>query len=121
MNLNKYTEKAQEAILAAQNIAGEQNHAAYASAPVGVREFLALQRLRMVRDVFAAVEDRLPRDREIILYCNCPNEASAAQAARVLLSRGFRQVRPLREEEFHEELPGPTGILIRPVHRAHYT
>ena len=38
----------------------------------------------------------LPRDREIILYCNCPNEASAAQAARLLVSRGFRQVRPLR-------------------------
>ncbi len=38
----------------------------------------------------------LPRDREIILYCNCPNEASAAQAARVLISQGFRQVRPLR-------------------------
>ena len=26
MNLNKYTEKAQEAIIAAQNIASEQNH-----------------------------------------------------------------------------------------------
>jgi membrane protein DedA with SNARE-associated domain/rhodanese-related sulfurtransferase len=38
----------------------------------------------------------LPRDREIIFYCNCPNEASAAQAARVLLDHGFRQVRPLR-------------------------
>ena len=38
----------------------------------------------------------LPRDREIILYCNCPNEASAAQAARVLLNHGFRRVRPLR-------------------------
>jgi rhodanese-related sulfurtransferase len=38
----------------------------------------------------------LPRDREIILYCTCPNEASAAQAARLLISRGFRQVRPLR-------------------------
>jgi len=38
----------------------------------------------------------LPRDREIILYCNCPNEASAAQAAKVLLNQGFRQVRPLR-------------------------
>ena len=38
----------------------------------------------------------LPRDREIILYCNCPNEASAAQAARLLISQGFRQVRPLR-------------------------
>ena len=38
----------------------------------------------------------LPRDREIILYCNCPNEASAAQAARLLIGQGFRQVRPLR-------------------------
>ena len=38
----------------------------------------------------------LPRDREIILYCSCPNEASAAQAAKLLLSHGFRLVRPLR-------------------------
>ena len=37
----------------------------------------------------------LPRDRDIILYCTCPNEASAAQAARVLMSHGFRRVRPL--------------------------
>jgi membrane protein DedA with SNARE-associated domain/rhodanese-related sulfurtransferase len=38
----------------------------------------------------------LPRDREIVLYCTCPNEASAAQAARVLMNHGFRRVRPLR-------------------------
>ena len=38
----------------------------------------------------------LPRDREIILYCTCPNEASAAQAARLLFRQGFRHVRPLR-------------------------
>ena len=38
---------------------------------------------------------KLPRDSEIVLYCNCPNEASAAQAARVLLNHGFRRVRPL--------------------------
>ncbi|HXW74937.1 MAG TPA: DedA family protein/thiosulfate sulfurtransferase GlpE [Steroidobacteraceae bacterium] len=38
---------------------------------------------------------KLPRDRDIILYCNCPNEASAAQAARVLMTHGFRRVRPL--------------------------
>jgi membrane protein DedA with SNARE-associated domain/rhodanese-related sulfurtransferase len=37
----------------------------------------------------------LPRDSEIVLYCNCPNEASAAQAARVLLNHGFHRVRPL--------------------------
>jgi rhodanese-related sulfurtransferase len=38
----------------------------------------------------------LPRDREIVLYCTCPNEASAAQAAQVLMNHGFRRVRPLR-------------------------
>ena len=37
----------------------------------------------------------LPRDREIVLYCSCPNEASAAQVARVLVAHGFQRVRPL--------------------------
>ena len=37
----------------------------------------------------------LPRDREIILYCTCPNEASAARVAKILLSHGFKKVRPL--------------------------
>lgn len=36
----------------------------------------------------------LPRDREIVVYCDCPNEASAATFARALLARGYR-VRPL--------------------------
>lgn len=38
----------------------------------------------------------LPRDREIILYCTCPNEASAAQAAHVLIAHGFGKVHPLK-------------------------
>jgi membrane protein DedA with SNARE-associated domain/rhodanese-related sulfurtransferase len=38
----------------------------------------------------------LPRDREIILYCSCPNEASAAKVARLLMNNGFRRVRPLK-------------------------
>ena len=38
----------------------------------------------------------VPRDREIILYCTCPNEASAAKAARLLMNGGFRRVRPLK-------------------------
>jgi membrane protein DedA with SNARE-associated domain/rhodanese-related sulfurtransferase len=37
----------------------------------------------------------LPRDRDIILYCACPNEASAAHAARQLVQHGFKRVRPL--------------------------
>jgi membrane protein DedA with SNARE-associated domain/rhodanese-related sulfurtransferase len=37
----------------------------------------------------------LPRDREIILYCTCPSEASAARVARILMNHGFKRVRPL--------------------------
>jgi membrane protein DedA with SNARE-associated domain/rhodanese-related sulfurtransferase len=37
----------------------------------------------------------LPRDRDIILYCTCPSEASAARVARVLMNQGFKRVRPL--------------------------
>jgi membrane protein DedA with SNARE-associated domain/rhodanese-related sulfurtransferase len=37
----------------------------------------------------------LPRDREIVAYCTCPNEASAAQVAKLLMNNGFRRVRPL--------------------------
>jgi membrane protein DedA with SNARE-associated domain/rhodanese-related sulfurtransferase len=32
---------------------------------------------------------------EVIVYCACPNEASAAQVARQLMRAGFRRVRPL--------------------------
>jgi membrane protein DedA with SNARE-associated domain/rhodanese-related sulfurtransferase len=37
----------------------------------------------------------LPRDREIIIYCTCPSEASAARVAKLLMSHGFKRVRPL--------------------------
>jgi rhodanese-related sulfurtransferase len=37
-----------------------------------------------------------PRDREIITYCTCPNEASAALAAQALINRGFQKVYPLK-------------------------
>jgi membrane protein DedA with SNARE-associated domain/rhodanese-related sulfurtransferase len=33
---------------------------------------------------------------EVIVYCACPNEASAARIARELMKRGVRRVRPLR-------------------------
>ena len=42
-----------------------------------------------------AVVAELPDEREVILYCNCPSEASAARIARLLLDRGVRSVRPL--------------------------
>ena len=39
--------------------------------------------------------NEIARDREVILYCTCPNEASAAQAAKLLMLHGFVRVRPL--------------------------
>jgi membrane protein DedA with SNARE-associated domain/rhodanese-related sulfurtransferase len=47
-----------------------------------------------IEDVATHIVD-LPRDRDIVLYCACPSEASAARVARVLMSHGFRKVRPL--------------------------
>jgi membrane protein DedA with SNARE-associated domain/rhodanese-related sulfurtransferase len=37
----------------------------------------------------------LPAEREIVFYCSCPNEASAAAAARQLMALGYAKVRPL--------------------------
>lgn len=61
-----------------------------------------LERQRIPGAVHVPVQDaarhlsELPRDREIILYCTCPNEASAAKVARLLMNNGFRRVRPLK-------------------------
>lgn len=48
-----------------------------------------------VRDVGGQLA-KLPRDRDIVFYCTCPNEASAAEAARLLMKLGYQRVRPLR-------------------------
>lgn len=37
----------------------------------------------------------LPRDSEVVVYCACPNEISAARVAKRLHLEGFRRVRPL--------------------------
>jgi membrane protein DedA with SNARE-associated domain/rhodanese-related sulfurtransferase len=37
----------------------------------------------------------LSRDREIIIYCDCPNEVSSAKTALLLRRKGFTRVRPL--------------------------
>ena len=37
----------------------------------------------------------IPRDREVIVYCACPNEESSARVALLLRRRGITRVRPL--------------------------
>ncbi|PWU20909.1 MAG: sulfurtransferase [Verrucomicrobia bacterium] len=36
-----------------------------------------------------------PRDRDIVVYCSCPNEATAARVSLMLQRHGFTRVRPL--------------------------
>jgi len=42
-----------------------------------------------------ARSDDFPDDRDIVLYCACPNEESARRGAQLLLQKGYRRVRPL--------------------------
>lgn len=49
----------------------------------------------MNTDVIDARLIELPKDRDIIFYCTCPNEASAAQVAKRLIELGYTRVRPL--------------------------
>jgi membrane protein DedA with SNARE-associated domain/rhodanese-related sulfurtransferase len=51
--------------------------------------------MRMTLEELGEKLAELPLDGEIVLYCNCPNEASAARVARALMDRGFTRVRPL--------------------------
>jgi len=58
----------------------------------------------------------LPRDREIIVYCSCPNEASAARVALLLQRQGFTRVRPLLggiDAWRQQNYPLETGIANR--------
>ncbi|WP_084267462.1 DedA family protein/thiosulfate sulfurtransferase GlpE [Azohydromonas lata] len=59
----------------------------------------------------AALRDELHPQRSIVVYCNCPNDVSAAQAARVLQDHGFTNVRPLAGglEAWFADAP-PAGV-----------
>jgi membrane protein DedA with SNARE-associated domain/rhodanese-related sulfurtransferase len=47
-------------------------------------------------DSLAARHNEIPRDRDIVLFCTCPSEATAAKTAMTLHKLGIERVRPLR-------------------------
>lgn len=51
--------------------------------------------LRISPDKLLERSGEIPRDRDIILYCTCPSEATAAKTARMLRNMGISRVRPL--------------------------
>jgi rhodanese-related sulfurtransferase len=47
-------------------------------------------------DSLAARHSEIPRDRDVVLFCTCPSEATAAKTAMMLHKLGIERVRPLR-------------------------
>ncbi len=47
-------------------------------------------------EALTARHHEIPRDREVVLYCTCPSEATAAKTALTLRKLGVDRVRPLR-------------------------
>lgn len=52
--------------------------------------------LSLTPDRLMAEANRIPRDQEIVLFCTCPSEATAARMALRLRAIGIHRVRPLR-------------------------
>jgi membrane protein DedA with SNARE-associated domain/rhodanese-related sulfurtransferase len=52
--------------------------------------------VRLTPDRLVESSDEIPRDRDIVLYCTCPSEATAAKMAMNLRKLGIYRVRPLR-------------------------
>jgi membrane protein DedA with SNARE-associated domain/rhodanese-related sulfurtransferase len=62
-------------------------------------------------------QQEIPRDRDVILYCSCPNEVSSARVALALRRNGISRVRPLlggidawRERNYPTELHVTAGV-----------
>jgi rhodanese-related sulfurtransferase len=56
--------------------------------------YVKLRRLKY-RLSFPPLKD-VPRDREIVTYCACPNDESSIHAAQIFLDAGFKRVRALK-------------------------
>jgi membrane protein DedA with SNARE-associated domain len=52
--------------------------------------------LHISPDTLTARYQEIPRDRDVVLYCTCPSEATAAKTAMTLFRLGIERVRPLR-------------------------
>jgi membrane protein DedA with SNARE-associated domain/rhodanese-related sulfurtransferase len=51
--------------------------------------------VHMAMEDLESRQQELSRDREIVIYCDCPNEVSSAKTALLLRRKGFTRVRPL--------------------------
>jgi membrane protein DedA with SNARE-associated domain/rhodanese-related sulfurtransferase len=76
--------------------------------------------LHMTTDEVEHRHQEIPRDRDIVLYCSCPNEVTSARVALHLRRKGISRVRPLlggidawRKGKYPTELPVPGAVTTR--------
>ncbi len=65
------------------------------SASVDEDPLLIVGAIHLTPDEVDKRESDIPRDREIVVYCACPNEVTSARVALLLKRKGFTNVRPL--------------------------
>lgn len=75
------------------DVRGSEGYAASTTTVKGAIHF-KLRRLKQ-RLAFPPLRD-LPKDREIVTYCACPNDQSSIAAAQILKASGFTRVRVLQ-------------------------
>src|SRR5687768_13905568 len=75
------------------DVRGSESYAASSNTIKGAIH-LKVRRLKS-RLRYAPLKD-LPKDREIVTYCACPNDQSSITAAQVLQASGFTRVRVLQ-------------------------
>lgn len=84
--------------LKAQLDAGEQVYIVDLRHPLELlaEPFTLPKAMHFSPDALAARHGEIPRDRDVVLFCTCPSEATAAKTAMTLHKLGIERVRPLR-------------------------
>jgi membrane protein DedA with SNARE-associated domain/rhodanese-related sulfurtransferase len=77
--------------------------------------------LRMTAEELEQRHHEIPRHKDVILFCACPNEVTAAKMALMLRSKGISRVRPLvggidawREKDFPLDALSVDGVSTTP-------
>jgi membrane protein DedA with SNARE-associated domain/rhodanese-related sulfurtransferase len=82
--------------------------------------FLIQGAVHMLMDEVEKRRHEFPHDRDIVVYCSCPNEATAARVALLLQRQGFTRVRPLLGgldawRDSHYPIQGGTAVVVSAV------
>jgi membrane protein DedA with SNARE-associated domain/rhodanese-related sulfurtransferase len=78
--------------------------------------------LHFAPDLIAARHSEIPRDRDVVLFCTCPSEATAAKTAMALHKLGVERVRPLRggyDEWKRLGFPLDEVVMVQAAESAH--